>query len=137
MGTSDDKAKDDVNKDELHEEVLLLQETLDRTEKELAKLQLASSAAEKSKNENENSKEREVSDTESSAPPIIKTLLHIEPGATSSSISYQLERSGIIKNAKEFDDYLLTQKLSNKIQIGEYDLDSSMSVNKIADIITN
>ena len=137
MGTSDGKAKDDVNKDELHEEISILQETLNRTEEELAKLQLATSAAEKPTNEDESSEGKEVSETESSAPSLIKTLLHIEPGATSLSISDELERSGIIKHAKEFEDYLTTNKLSGKIQIGEYDLDSSMSVDNIATMITN
>lgn len=133
VGTSDGNAKDDVNKDELHEEISILQKTLNRTEEELANLQLVTSAAGKPANEDETTNVEEASDT----PSLVKTLLRIEPGANSSNISYELERSGIIEHANEFDDYLTTNKLSGKIQIGEYDLDSSMSINKIAKIITN
>ena len=137
MDTSDGNAKDDINKDELREDISILQETLNRTEEELAELQLATSAAEKTTTEDATSESKEASDPGLSAPPLIKTLLHIEPGATSSSISYELERSGIIKQATEFEDYLTTNKISGKIQIGEYDLDSSMSVKEIAKMITN
>ena len=136
-GTSAGNAKDVVNKDELHETISILQDTLNRTEEELANLQLATSAAEKPKKEDESNEDEEASNPESSEHPLIKTLLRIEPGATSAGISYELERSGIIKHAKEFKDYLTTNKLSGKIQVGEYDLDSSMSVNKIATMITN
>ena len=137
MGTSDGNAKNGLNKDELNEEISILQDTLNQTEEELAKLQLATSAADKLTNEDESSKDKEASDPESTATPLIKTLLHIEPGATSSSISYELERSGIIKHAPEFENYLTKNELSGKIQIGEYDLDSSMSVKEIAKMITN
>ena len=139
MGTSDGNAKDDANKDELHEEISILQDTLNRTEEELAKLQLATSAAETSANEDgdSESESEEASNPESSAPPLIKTLLHIEPGATSADIAYQLERSGIIKHATEFENYLIKNELSGKLQIGEYDLNSSMSVKEIAKMITN
>ena len=137
MGSPDGNAKDDANKDELHEEISILQNTLNRTEEELAKLQLATSAAEKPTNEDGSSESEEASDPESSAPPLIKTLLHIEPGATSAGIAYQLERSGIIKHATEFENYLIKNELSGKLQIGEYDLNSSMSVKEIAKMITN
>ena len=135
MGTPDGNAEDDANKDELHEEISILQDTLNRTEEELAKLQLATSVAETSANENGESEE--ASDPESSASPLVKTLLRIEPGATSADIAYQLERSGIIKHATEFENYLIKNELSGKLQIGEYDLNSSMSVKEIAKMITN
>lgn len=137
MGTSDGNAKDVVNKDELHEEISILQDTLNRTEEELANLQLATSAAEEPANKDKSDNVEEVDDSEPATPSLVKTLLRIEPGTASSSISYELERSGIIERATEFEDYLATNELSVKIQIGEYDLDSSMSIEKIAKIITN
>lgn len=125
-GSSNDNTKDNVAKSELHAEISDLKENLERTKEELANLQIATSAAEETVNHEE----------ESSSAPIIKTILRIESGTTSSSLSYELERSGIIEDTTEFDLYLSTNDLSGKIQIGEYDLDSSMSMSQIAKIIT-
>lgn len=119
-----------VDNSELREEITALQEKFDRTKEELAKLQMTTSTSTNPIND-ESKKE------ESPKPSVIKTILRVEPGTTSSTISQELVRTGIIDDVTEFESYLTTNDLSVKIQIGEYELDSSMSINQIASKITS
>ncbi|ASN05227.1 hypothetical protein [Virgibacillus necropolis] len=69
----------------------------------------------------------------------VKTFsLKIEPGlASSSSISSKLEENGIIDSANEFNQYLEENDYSQYVQIGTFDLTSDMTLNEIAETITN
>ncbi|TQR18642.1 endolytic transglycosylase MltG [Psychrobacillus soli] len=55
---------------------------------------------------------------------------------TSSDISSFLEQAGIIQNKQDFEDYLVAQDLSGHIQIGQYELNSTMTMKQIAETIT-
>ena len=77
---------------------------------------------------------KEPTENPSSVSP--NTVLHIQSGMTSRDISISLEQAGIIQNKQDFEDYLTAQDLSGKIQIGQYELNSSMSLKEIAAIIT-
>ena len=133
LGPSTDNAKDNGDSGKYDVEIQTLQDTLKRTKEELAKLQIATLANVQSSKDD---KYEEVKG-DSSSPRIVKTLLLIEADSASSSISDELEQIGIIDDANTFEDYLATNDFSNKIKIGEYMLDSSMSHNNIAKIITN
>ncbi|SER81302.1 endolytic transglycosylase MltG [Psychrobacillus sp. OK032] len=74
--------------------------------------------------------------SESSSSGARNTVLHIQTGMTSRDISVFLEQAGIIQNKQDFADYLSAQDLSGKIQIGQYELNSTMSLKQIAEIIT-
>lgn len=65
-----------------------------------------------------------------------KSILMIESGMNSKDISSTLESLGIISNKQDFEDYLIAQDLAIRIQIGEYELDSSMTIKQIAETIT-
>lgn len=65
-----------------------------------------------------------------------QSILIIQSGMTPSEIGEILERTGIIQNKLDFEDYIVTQKLAGKIQIGEYELDSSMTIKEITEKIT-
>ena len=130
---SSDDEKDNGDSSEYDVEIQTLQDTLKRTEEELAKLQIASLANEQpSKDDKNNDAEEDSSPTGN-----IKTLLLIESGTASISISNELEQTGIIDDATAFEDFLAENDLSKKIQLGEYMLDSSMSHQDIAKVITN
>ncbi|MEC5422246.1 hypothetical protein QGM71_01930 [Virgibacillus sp. C22-A2] len=97
------------------------------------------SMAEKEEEEDEDS-EAEVED-----PPEEETseqdntatyTLHIEPGMASSTISSVLAENNIIENAAEFNKYLDEQDYSLKVQIGEFELSSTMSFFELAEAIT-
>lgn len=123
---------DNDENSKLREKIETLETALQRTEEELANLQMTTSVVDQSVDADETD-----SSQESTSDPIIKTLLRIEPGTNSSNVSSELERTGIISNSTEFENYLKTNDLSGKIQIGEYELDSSMNINEIARMITS
>lgn len=68
---------------------------------------------------------------------VIKSFLVILPGMNSEQISDTLVRAGIIESNKELQDYMLSNNLTGLIQIGEYELNSTMTIEEIATIITN
>lgn len=133
LGPSTDSAKDNGDSGVHEVEMQTLQDTLKRTEEELAKLQMATFATEQPPRDDTNNDIEE----DSSSPRIVKVLLLIEADTEPASIAYELEQTGIIDDATTFEDYLATHDLAKKIQIGEYMLDSSMTHNNIAKIITN
>ncbi|WP_404453020.1 endolytic transglycosylase MltG [Virgibacillus necropolis] len=68
----------------------------------------------------------------------VKTFtLKIEPGLASSSISTILEENGIIDSASEFNQYLEENDYSQYVQIGTFKLTTDMTVNEVAETITN
>ncbi|WP_432355245.1 hypothetical protein [Sporosarcina sp. A2] len=68
--------------------------------------------------------------------PVIKMILTLSSGDTSKDASDSLEKSGIIKNASEFEEYLSKEKLSGKMQIGQHQIDSSMDFAALAKELT-
>lgn len=76
-------------------------------------------------------------DAEDPAQSAVKTVLAIQPGSNSTTVSAALERLGIVEDGNEFEKYLVSQKLAGKIQIGEHELDSTMDYKTIARKITS
>ncbi|RDI43961.1 hypothetical protein [Falsibacillus pallidus] len=70
------------------------------------------------------------------AKVITKYRLVIHSGMTTSDISSEIEKAGIVKNGDELNDYLIVHKYGQILQIGEYDLTSDMDFEQIAKIIT-
>lgn len=130
LDEASDGLDDEIGKSQLQAEIAALQEELQTTEAALAQLQQASSVADKPSAENEKKK---VEDTEA----IHETVLHIKEGANSTSVANDLVRLGLIRDAGQFDSYLVERGLANKIQIGEYTLDESMTIETIASTITS
>ncbi len=114
-----------------------LKKDLETTKEALAIAQTISSAPNsKPKVEKEKENPIEPSTSEKSDSSVTKAVLTIETGSNSTTVSATLERLGIVKNANDFNDYLTTKKLEGKIQIGEYEVDSSMDFKTLAQIIT-
>lgn len=123
--------KNDSTNSELQNQLTTLQNKLDATQKELANLQTATSVAEKSAKEMEKDEK-----DKKEVKPLIKTVLSIQSGTNSSAVTNSLVRQGILTNNSNFETYLAENNLNGKIQIGEYDIDSSMDIETIAKIIT-
>lgn len=68
--------------------------------------------------------------------PAVKAQITITPGSSSSSVANSLADAGIIKNRTEFDKYLEDNGFSEQIQVGTFNVNSSMSYYDIATIIT-
>jgi len=130
--TSDSKEPVNAEVPQLQDELSKLKSELAKTKEELAIAQTASST--------EKSTEKPVPETvETTAVEDIdrtKPILIIENGSNSTFVAASLESLGIIQDAAAFDTYLTDNGLSGKIQIGEYQLDSSMDFETIAKKIT-
>lgn len=131
--TGKEPIKNDSSQQDL--QIKDLEDKLSTTQSELSKLQTATSAAQKSKSE-KTEEENKVVEKEPETEIIVKTLFTIQPGTDSTSVGYELVRQGIIKDNMDFETYLTTEDLSGKIQIGEYELDSSMDIKTIVNRIT-
>ena len=101
------------------------QEELEAVKQQLAELQLNIDNA-----SNEDSKQTV------NTQPVRTTILTIEPGMTPSEVSNILENTQIIDNKNDLDDYLIENKLTSRVQVGKYELNSEMSIQQIVDIIT-
>ena len=111
------------------------QQELSDVKKQLAQLQLDLNSAQQA----ETSEPDETAPTETPPEPTTSEAamtLSIEVGMTSSEISAALEDSGIIQNSVDLDNYLSDQGLAGRIQLGNYELTSSMSLKQIAETIT-
>lgn len=63
-------------------------------------------------------------------------FLNIDDGMTSKDVSEQLARAGLIKKAADMNTYLAKHKMQHLIQIGEYELNSTMDMETMAKMIT-
>ncbi|BAQ11374.1 aminodeoxychorismate lyase [Bacillus sp. OxB-1] len=127
----------------------ILQSKLEKTEEELARAKEALAMIQTSSStdqlpsrpaEQETKREQAVppgDEQPASSKDPVKTVLAIQPGSNSTTVSTALERLGIVKDGNEFEMYLVSQKLAGKIQIGEYELDSTMDYKTIARTITS
>ncbi|SEN55067.1 hypothetical protein SAMN04488134_101334 [Amphibacillus marinus] len=64
-------------------------------------------------------------------------VLTILPGTTISQVADYLMLAGLIKSRSEFTDYLDDNNYGHNIQIGQFDLDRSMSLDEVVDTIAN
>jgi hypothetical protein len=110
------------------------QQELTEVKKQLAELQLDLNTAQQDQS-NATDKVVETATTEQT-PTVASMTLSVEVGMASSEISAQLEEAGIILNKVDMDNYLSDQGLAERIQIGNYELNSSMSLKQIAETIT-
>lgn len=113
------------------EELKSLQEELSTSKEQLAQIQLDLEAMSK-----ENNTDEQVEEVDDPSSDQVKTVLIIRSGMTSTDISSILEQTNIIKNRKDFDQYLEDKALSESIQIGTYELTSTMTISEIANLIT-
>ncbi|TQR19544.1 endolytic transglycosylase MltG [Psychrobacillus vulpis] len=111
------------------------QSELKTVKQQLAQLQLDLENAQKVQASAEKV-EQQPSKDDKTTNDVTNFVLIVQSGMTSKDISYALESAEIILNKQDFEDYLITQNLAGRIQIGEYELDSSMTIKQIAQIIT-
>lgn len=68
---------------------------------------------------------------------VINYTLDIMPGTNTLAVAKELKENKIIEDEDAFHFYLASNDLSKRIQIGTYELNSSMSIEEIAKLITN
>lgn len=131
MLSEDEQANGDIITPQAYEQAQL---ELQSVKNQLAQLQLDLENAQKEQAAPK--VEDKTEPIEDSSKGSTNVVLHIQSGMTSSEISASLEQTGIIQNKQDFEDYLTAQDLSGKIQIGQYELNSTMSMKQIAETIT-
>lgn len=94
-----------------------------------------------SKLEEKNEKDKETTEAETSKDEtkedeIVKGTLYIYSGLSIQDVAKKLKEMGIVKNSVEMELFLAQPEYSRSLQIGQYELNSSMSVEEIANIIT-
>ena len=110
------------------------QKELSNVKEQLAQLQLNLENAQKEQPSEPNNEENKQ---QASSPTIQAFTLSITSGMTSSDISSLLEEAGVIQNELDLHNYIVDQNLAGRIQIGNYEVDSTMSIKQITELITN
>lgn len=123
---NDNKAEEETTKSSVEE---LLEETSSQETKEETTIQETSS------------EETTVQETTIPETTVVETTaqiqtLNVTSGMTSTSVANMLESMGVIQDAKDFDNYLVTNGFSRNIVVGTFELNSNASYEEIADIIT-
>lgn len=67
---------------------------------------------------------------------VITAVITIEKGNTATVVCDKIENAGIVENGKVLRTYLINNKLTDYINIGQYTLSSDMTIEEIANIIT-
>ncbi|RSK27850.1 hypothetical protein EJF36_13725 [Bacillus sp. HMF5848] len=70
------------------------------------------------------------------SPEPITYVLTINQGMTSTAVANTLQKNGIIKNAKDFDTFLVNNGYNRLIQVNTYTVTSNMTYDQLAGIIT-
>lgn len=68
---------------------------------------------------------------------IYQLMLDIPPGTSSKTVAERLAAANIIDDVDAFMSYLQSENLSTRVKSGNYHLDSSMTTEDIAELITD
>lgn len=66
----------------------------------------------------------------------ITVKLEIKPGMSTSEVGAELQRLKLVSNKSEFTNYIKKQKLESSVKAGSYKLNSDMTVEEIAAVLT-
>ena len=67
---------------------------------------------------------------------VVTATIVVERGNSASMVCKQMEAAGVIKEADDFRQYLISRDLTDFINIGTYEISSDMSYKEMAKIIT-
>ncbi|MFJ6209910.1 hypothetical protein [Lysinibacillus sp. NPDC092081] len=121
------------------EHVEELQKELEQANKEIALLKEQAKQAPKENNQKTDAPETKAKDNHKPAdtPKNATTMtLQIYSGITPYIVAQKLEDGGIIENSVEMELLLANPKYARSLQIGSYEVHSSMSLEEIAKLIT-
>lgn len=119
-----------------------LQKQLEQATKEIASLKAQTTketVTENTKEENATDATAESEHAESSTPDSddeVTMTLQIYSGITPYIVAQKLEDGGIITNSVEMELLLANAKYARSLQIGSYEVNSSMTLEEIAKLIT-
>ncbi|MFE8702462.1 aminodeoxychorismate lyase [Cytobacillus sp. FJAT-54145] len=91
---------------------------------------------EKADNERIEENEEQEDFTDEEEEKVLTYELEIKSGMSTAEISSLLANAGIIGDAAEFEQYLISENYNTKVQVGTFELTNKMSKDEIARIIT-
>lgn len=125
-------SNDDKTIEQYKKTITKLEKELNATKKQVTALE-----------ENQSTKTTKVNDSklktskgENNSQDVVSGTLYIYSGITPYEVGKKLEDLGIVKNGVEMELYLAKPEYAQSIQIGQFELNSSMSIEEIAKIIT-
>lgn len=129
-----------ANQTKYEQKVSHLEQQLEKANEQIAKLEQTKIPHNTNKDlttinqveQTETEKDSQVPDTGDQ----VEATLHIYSGLTAYDIGKKLEDLGIVKNGLEMELYLAKPEYAKTIQIGQFELNSSMTIEEIANIIT-
>ena len=75
--------------------------------------------------------------TENTTETTEKVSITIERGATSYTVCQKLQELGIVKDAAEYDNYLIENGYASRIRVGTHELTKGMDYHAIAEAISD
>ena len=129
--------EDETYKDKY--ESLLAETELAKMESEYAEDGQGTESTDEAAAEESSESETEEADssTEESSSEAVTATVVINNGDPSSIAARQLQDQGIIENSADFDNFLEENNLSNLIRPGTFTIESGMSFQEIADILSS
>jgi len=73
---------------------------------------------------------------EKPAQTVYQLQLEIAPGTSSQEVADRLLKAKVIESKEDFMNYLKAQKLETAVKSGTYQLNSNMTIEEIASIVT-
>lgn len=125
-----------VSSSSADQEVETLQKKLDAANKEIASLKKQASQQPSTEHTSEEATPEEVTEDNIASTNITTMTLQIYSGITPYIVAQKLEDGGIIPNSVEMELLLANAKYARSLQIGSYEVNSSMSLEEIAKLIT-
>lgn len=118
------------------DEVDKLKKQLKDANKQIEKLQKQLKDDEKKDEASKTTDDTTDTAKDSEQDTVVKGTLYIYSGLSIFDVAKKLKEMGIIENSVEMELFLAQPEYSRSLQIGQYELDSSMSIEEIANIIT-
>lgn len=120
------------------EEITKLEEKLANTKQQISTLQeenLVKTQSAETQTTVETLKDKNTSPKQN-VDEMVSATLYIYAGLTPLEIATKLKEMGIVNNSVEMELFLAQPEYARSIQKGQFELNSSMTVEEIADIIT-
>lgn len=119
------------------EKISELEEELKEAKEQILLLEKSNLVEEPEESEtNPVTEEPPVEATSEENDEVVEGVLYIYSGLTPYEVSKKLEDMGIIQNAVEMELFLAQPQYSRSIQKGQFEVNSSMTVEEIANLIT-
>ncbi|MRG86595.1 hypothetical protein GH754_09655 [Salinibacillus xinjiangensis] len=93
--------------------------------------------SDKGNDENTEKDDKEIAEEKTNSEEPKTITIEVTPGMMINEISSKLAEEGIIDNETEFEQYLEENDYARLIQIGTFEIQSGMSHNEIAEVLTN